>query len=157
MNLKFLEDVYQTIKVMRNGFYYLGLLVGIHTVTFTVYLAYKYLNDSKKQNSEEEEELIQNPVVEMQDIGDSQICPFDKVNNDTNDKRHKSWKNIAKSVEYKFFLEQKRDELGDLVLQLDTVYDNIGQIRECLENLNNKTDKYHNKNKEHINKRKRVL
>jgi len=143
MNLKFLEDVYQTIKVMRNGFYYLGLLVGIHTVTFTVYLAYKYLNDSndsKKQNSEEEEELIQNPVVEMQDIGDSQICPFDKVNNDTNDKRHKSWKNIAKSVEYKFFLEQKRDELGDLVLQLDTVYDNIGQIRECLENLNNKTD-----------------
>jgi hypothetical protein len=146
MNLKFLEDVYQTIKVMRNGFYYLGLLVGIHTVTFTVYLAYKYLNDSndsndsKKQNSEEEEELIQHPVVEMQDIGDSQICPFDKVNNDTNDKRHKSWKNIAKSVEYKFFLEQKRDELGDLVLQLDTVYDNIGQIRECLENLNNKTD-----------------
>jgi hypothetical protein len=148
MNLKFLEDVYQTIKVMRNGFYYLGLLVGIHTVTFTVYLAYKYLNDSndsknqndsKKQNSEEEE-LIQNPVVEMQDIGDSQICPFDKVSDDTNDKRHKSWKNIAKSVEYKFFLEQKRDELGDLVLQLDTVYDNIGQIRECLENLNNKTD-----------------
>jgi hypothetical protein len=120
-------------------------LVGIHTVTFTVYLAYKYLNDSndsKKQNSEEEE-LIQNSVVEMQDIGDSQICPFDKVSddtNDTNDKRHKSWKNIAKSVEYKFFLEQKRDELGDLVLQLDTVYDNIGQIRECLENLNNKTD-----------------
>lgn len=145
MNLKFLEDVYQTIKVMRNGFYYLGLLVGIHTVTFTVYLAYKYLNDSndsKNQNSEEEE-LIQNPVVEMQDIGDSQICPFDKVSdNDINtiDNRHKSWKNIAKGVEYKFFLEQKRDELGDLVLQLDTVYDNIGQIRECLENLNNKTD-----------------
>jgi hypothetical protein len=139
MNLKFLDDIYQTIEVMRNGFYYLGLLAGIHTVTFAAYLAYRYLNDSKKgdqgdskiQEPELPPPLVENSVLEMQDISDLIDKLSDTVaDNDLIDKRK----------EYKLLLEQKRNELGGLILQLDTVYANIGQIRERLENLNNKTE-----------------
>jgi|694.fasta_scaffold74486_7 hypothetical protein len=129
MNLKFFDDIYQTIQVMRSGFYYLGLLAGIHTVTF---LAYGYLNNLKKGDSKNQEPelpppLVENQVIEMQDISDL----IDKVSiNELIDKRK----------EYKLLLEQKRNELDSLILQLDTVYDNISQIRERLENLNNKSD-----------------
>ena len=137
MNLKFFEDIYQTIKVMENGFYYLGLLTGLHTVTFAVYLAYRYLNDSKKGDSKNQETelslpLVENPVLEMQDISDlvDTVSDNDIIETELIDKRK----------EYKLLLEQKRNNLGGLILQLDTVYYNIGQIRERLENLNNKTE-----------------
>jgi hypothetical protein len=137
MNLKFFEDIYQTIKVMENGFYYLGLLTGLHTVTFAVYLAYRYLNDSKKGDSKNQETelslpLVENPVLEMQDISDlvDKVSDNDIIETELIDKRK----------EYRLLLEQKRNNLGGLILQLDTVYYNIGQIRERLENLNNKTE-----------------
>lgn len=126
MNLKFLEDVNQTIKVMRNGFYYLGLLAGIHTVTFVAYLTYRYLNDSKPQSKQPElpPPLVENPIIEMQEIN--------ALSDNLSD--------INKRQEYKIVLEEKRDELSGLILQLDTIYNNIGQIRERLENLNNKNN-----------------
>lgn len=127
MNLKFFEDVYQTIDLMKSGLYYLGLLAGIHTVTFAAYLAYQYLNESKSDDSKKEGDNLepelppplpqtQEPVIQMEEITDL----------------------VAQKQSYKLLLEQKRDELDTLVSQLDSVYDNIEKIRERLDELNNK-------------------
>lgn len=137
MNLKFFNDIYQTIEVMRDGFYYLTLLAGIHTVTFAAYLAYKYLNsepndDSKKQIKLEPDTELPQPLINMQDINELDTNEVDTNELDTNE--------VDKKKEYKLLLHKKREELGGLIIQLDTVYDNIGQIRERLENLNNKTN-----------------
>jgi DMSO/TMAO reductase YedYZ molybdopterin-dependent catalytic subunit len=133
MNLKFFEDIFQTIELMKSGFYYLGLLIGVHTVTFAAYLAYKYLNDennSKKKELTEKEQFTEKepelpppltttePVIQMEEVTDL----------------------LEKKDMYKSLLEQKREELGTLIAQLDSVYDNIGQIRERLETLNTKNN-----------------
>ena len=136
MNLKFLDDIYQTIEAMKNGFYYLGVLAGVHTVTFAAYLAYRYLSDSQNQG-ELPPSLVESPVLEMQDV--NALNDNDNDNDNVSDNVSDN-ELINKRKEYKLLLEQKRNELGGLILQLDTVYDNIGKIRERLENLNNKTD-----------------
>lgn len=133
MNLKFFEDIFQTIELMKSGFYYLGLLIGVHTVTFAAYLAYNYLNDennSKKKELTEKEQFTEKepelpppltttePVIQMEEVTDL----------------------LEKKDMYKSLLEQKREELGTLIAQLDSVYDNIGQIRERLETLNTKNN-----------------
>lgn len=132
MNLKFFEDIIKTIEIMKSGFYYLGVLIGVHTVTFAAYLAYKYLNENntpKRIQKEEEASDTQNepelppplpqtsePVIQMEEVSNL----------------------VDKKEVYKSLLEQKREELSTLIVQLDSVYDNIGIIRERLESLNNK-------------------
>lgn len=133
MNLKFLDDIYQTIELMKSGFYYLGLLAGIHTITFAAYLAYQYMNDAKNDTESKKEQKdgieydqepelppplpqTREPVIQMEEIADL-----------TEQKKN-----------YKSLLEQKRDELDTLVSQLDTVYENIEKIRERLDELNDK-------------------
>lgn len=118
MNLKFFEDIFQTIELMKSGFYYLGLLIGVHTVTFAAYLAYKYLNN--ENNSKKKELVDKEPELPLQ---------MEEVTN-----------LLDKKDMYKSLLEQKREELGTLITQLDSVYDNIGQIRERLETLNTKNN-----------------
>lgn len=129
MNLKFFEDVYQTFEIMKSGLYYLAVLAGVHTVTFALYLAYQYINDNSSKNDEKESvkesftkeielppPLSTNPVIQMEELTDL-------------NEQKKAYKNI---------LEKKRDELDNLVSQLDNVYASIGHIRERLEELNNK-------------------
>lgn len=137
MNLKFLEDIYKTFELMKSGLYYLGVLAGVHTVTFALYLAYQYIQDNsaKKKIEEQSEEQIEpqtdesfNKEIELPPpiTKDEPVIQMEELT-DLNEQKKA----------YKSILEQKRVELNNLVLQLDSVYDNIGQIRERLEELNN--------------------
>lgn len=133
MNLKFLEDIYKTFELMRSGLYYLGVLAGVHTVTFVVYLAYQYIQDnSTKKNKEQIEQQTDeslNKEIELPPpiTKDDPVIQMEELTDLTEQKKA-----------YKSILEKKRVELNNLVLQLDSVYDNIGHIRERLEELNNK-------------------
>lgn len=130
MNLKFIEDVYQTFELMRSGLYYLGVLAGVHTVTFALYLAYQYIQDnSTKKNEEQQTEDQINKEIELPPpiTKDEPVIQMEEIT-DLN----------AQKQAYKSILEKKRDELDNLVSQLDNVYDSIGHIRERLEELNNK-------------------
>lgn len=130
MNLKFIEDVYQTFELMRSGLYYLGVLAGVHTVTFALYLAYQYIQDnSAKKNEEQQTEDQINKEIELPPpiTKDEPVIQMEEIT-DLN----------AQKQAYKSILEKKRDELDNLVSQLDNVYDSIGHIRERLEELNNK-------------------
>ena len=130
MNLKFIEDVYQTFELMRSGLYYLGVLAGVHTVTFALYLAYQYIQDnSAKKNEDQQTEDQINKEIELPPpiTKDEPVIQMEEIT-DLN----------AQKQAYKSILEKKRDELDNLVSQLDNVYDSIGHIRERLEELNNK-------------------
>jgi chromosome segregation ATPase len=138
MNLKFLEDIYQTFELMKSGLYYIGVLAGVHTITFALYLAYQYIQDNstKKiqddstQNKEEQQlDETLNKEIELPPpiTKDEPVIQMEEITDLTEQKKA-----------YKSLLEKKRDELNNLVLQLDNVYDSIGNIRERLEELNNK-------------------
>lgn len=133
MNLKFLEDIYKTFELMKSGLYYLGVLAGVHTVTFALYLAYQYIQDNSAKKKIEEQREKQadeffNKEIELPPpiTKDEPVIQMEELT-DLNEQKKA----------YKSILEQKRVELNNLVLQLDSVYDNIGQIRERLEELNN--------------------
>jgi hypothetical protein len=127
MNLKFIDDIFQNIELMKTGIYYLGLIAGLHTVTFGLYLAYKYFNESNLDNYNYKKEIkydvepetieVENiPVIEMEELEELSI--------------HKT--------QLQTILLQKKEELDNLILQLDTVYYNIVEIKGRLEELNNK-------------------
>lgn len=130
MNLKFLEDIYKTFELMKSGLNYLGVLAGVHTVTFALYLAYQYIQDKKNEERiEPQTDESFNKEIELPPpiTKDEPVIQMEELT-DLNEQKKA----------YKSILEQKRVELNNLVLQLDSVYDNIGQIRERLEELNNK-------------------
>lgn len=110
-------DIYQTIDMVKSGLYYLGLLVGVHVATVAGYFVYQQFSKDINNNTSDNvksgvdmEEL--NDVVEDEEEHEQQVH------------------------EYKLLLEKKKEELTSLISQLDTVYDNIGEIRERLDNLN---------------------
>jgi hypothetical protein len=119
MNLKFLDNIFQTIDSMKTGFYYLQLLAGVQTVAFTLYLVYKYFNNESKSDSECESECESECKSEL-----NKLVIEEEMNH--------------LSEELQNILLQKRDELNLLISQLDIVYDNIGGIRERLDEFNNK-------------------
>lgn len=137
MNLKFFDDIIQTIEVMKSGFYYLGLLIGVHTVTFAAYLAYKYLNDNS-DDSKKDKQIENTDTIDKSN--DPELPPPLSQNSEPVIQMEEVSDLLDKKQVYKSLLEQKREELGNLIGQLDSVYDNIGTIRERLENLNNKTN-----------------
>jgi len=128
MNLKFLEDIYKTFELMKSGLYYLGVLAGVHTVTFALYLAYQYIQDKKDKKEKLADEFF-NKEIELPEpiTKDEPVIQMEEMTDLHEQKKM-----------YKFLLEKKRDELSNLVSQLNNVYDNIGSIRERLEEISNK-------------------
>lgn len=134
MNLKFMEDVYQTFIEMRPSIYVLGYLAGIQAVSFAGYLAYKYIQDdqskdektdetSKESNSEKvEPELQMEPIEQITDATTN-------TDADTNTEK-----------ELYSLLTTKRDELESLINQLNFIQTNIMTIRDKLEELNKGSD-----------------
>jgi hypothetical protein len=142
MNLKFVDDIFKTIEVMKTGFYYLGLLIGVHTVTFTAYLAYKYLYNDKtdkklEDKKPEDKKLEDNKAEDKKD--ELELPPPLTNNNEPVLQMEELTNSFDKKEVYKSLLEQKKEELCNLIVQLDTVYDNIGVIRERLEKLTTKS------------------
>lgn len=161
MNLKFLDDIYYTIDTMKNAFYYLGILVGIHTTAFLVYLTHRSLSkDNLDDVHNDNSNAVNNDGADVANSDDSSDGE-DVVNNDDSSTLKSENENSddvdaanttdnpsivedisnlsSKKEEYKYLLQQKSDELNNLVVQLDTVYNNIGRIREHLETLNHRT------------------
>jgi hypothetical protein len=127
MNLKFLEDIYKTFELMKSGLYYLGVLAGVHTVTFALYLAYQYIQDKK----DKKEKLADEPFIKEIELPEP-------INKDEPVIQMEEMADLHEQKKmYKFLLEKKRDELNNLVSQLNNVYDSIGSIRERLEEINN--------------------
>jgi hypothetical protein len=136
MNLKFYEDIYQTFDIMKNGLYYLGILTGIHTATFVVYLAYKYFNDDTDKDNDKDNDKNENKDSEK---SEPELPPqLPQVNKEPVIQMEELTDLLKEKKTYKSLLEQKREELDTLVYQLDKVYDSIGNIRERLDDLNNK-------------------
>jgi hypothetical protein len=129
MNLKFMDDIFQTIEFMKTGIYYLGLIAAIHTVTFTLYLGYKYSNETSPDNSKKEIE----PDTEIKNDVNSELSLTQ-----TSEIQMEEVVELSNKAQLQTILLKKKEELDNLILQLDTVYDNIGDIRERLEELNNK-------------------
>lgn len=135
MNLKFMDDIFQTIELMKTGIYYLGLIAGVHTVTFALYLAYKYFNESKPDDSKKQ---IEPPEPELKNDVDAELPLTQTSESEPVIQMEELVELSNNKVQLQTILLKKKEELDNLILQLDTVYDNIGDIRERLEELNNK-------------------
>ena len=134
MNLKFLEDIYQTYTDMRSSIYFLGYLAGIQAASFALYLAYKYMkddSDGKKDTKQVEYENDENDE-KSDTVAELQMEPIEQEDNTDIDKKGKDDKELFS------LLTSKRDELENLINQLTTIQDNIMTIREKLEELNKK-------------------
>lgn len=126
MNLKFVDYTFKTAELMKSGLYYLGIFIGLHTLTFTIYLVNKYYKDNNKKDKEVSN-IIEDSKVEVQSnkLIEGEYVQMEKIND------------ILKTS-YKSFLIKKKEELTNLILQIDNVYNNIGEIRERLEKLHDK-------------------
>lgn len=129
MNLKFVDYTFKTIELMKSGLYYLGIFIGLHTFTLTVYLVNKYYKDYKDNNKKDKKvtNIVEDTKVEVQ---------FNKLTEGENVQMEKI--NDILKTSYKSFLIKKKEELTNLILQIDNVYSNIGEIKERLEKLHDK-------------------
>jgi hypothetical protein len=131
MNLKFIEDVYQTFTDMRPSIYVLGYLAGIHTVSFGIYLAYKYIKDNETNKTEKDDqpnetnnEQKNEQKNEDDKLPELQMEPIESIIKDKPEEELYS------------LLTSKRDDLENLITQLGLIQTNIMTIRDKLEELN---------------------
>lgn len=140
MNLKFLEDVYQTYTDMRSSIYFLGYLAGIQAASFALYLAYKYMKDDSE--SKKDTKQVEENDEKSDTIAELQMEPIELENHHDNIKQDKIKQDKIEhdkdEKELYSLLTSKRDELENLINQLTTIQDNIMTIREKLEELNKK-------------------
>jgi uncharacterized membrane protein len=150
MNLKFIDDILKTIEVMKTGLYYLSLLIGVHTVTFTAYFVYKYLNNNNNNNNnnndnndndnnDNDNNDNDDNKIEVKKDDNLLLRLFNIESTGSDIQMEELMNSLEKKHIYKSLLEQKKEELSNLIIQLDTVYNNIGLIREKLEELNTKS------------------
>jgi heme/copper-type cytochrome/quinol oxidase subunit 1 len=145
MNLKFLDDIHQTFIDMRPSIYVLGYLAGIQAVSFAAYLAYKYIQDnqskdkSKDEQKEEQEKVPSTP--DNDNLPELQMEPIDQILD--NESKNVNTDKVDSNTEKELFslLTTKRDELENLITQLNMIQTNIMTIRDKLEELNKSNEK----------------
>lgn len=130
MNLKFTEDIYKTFISMKSSIYFLGYLAGVHAITFAAYVAYKYINEQNTKNDDTQDTDNTNENKTTEDKEDSKILePEPEIQMEQLD----SVSHIKE--ELYTLLTSKKDELETLITQLNNIQDNIGTIRDKLEEL----------------------